>query len=100
MFVRIVKMHFKETKISAFITHFNSVRDRVRNQPGCHSLQLLQDKDNPNIFFTYSTWEAPENLDTYRKSEFFKQVWQETKQLFEEKPEAWSVQEVKSDIHY
>ena len=96
MFTRIVKMQFKEDKVSEFINHFNKVRDRVRNQPGCHSLQLLQDQNKPEIFFTYSTWEEIQDLENYRKSDFFGQVWQETKQLFDGKPEAWSVQEIKS----
>ncbi len=96
MFTRIVKMQFKEDKVTAFINHFNQVRDRVRNQPGCLSLQLLQDQHKPEVFFTYSTWEKVQDLENYRKSDFFGQVWQETKQLFDGKPEAWSVQEVKA----
>ncbi len=94
MFTRIVKMHFKSRKINDFIQHFDSIKEKIRNQPGCRSVILLQDKSNPNIFFTYSIWEKESDLETYRKSEFFREVWQEAKQLFDEKPEAWSVNEL------
>ena len=87
-------MRFQKDKIVAFVQHFNELREQVRNQPGCHSLQLLQDEQDPRIFFTYSTWAQQSDLDTYRKSDFFASVWKETKQMFEGKPEAWSVQEI------
>jgi len=33
-FVRIVKMEFQEDKIDEFLTNFNSVKNKIRNQPG------------------------------------------------------------------
>ena len=36
-------------------------------------------------------WESEEDLENYRKSELFTEVWDFTKQLFNDKPEAWSV---------
>lgn len=91
MFTRIVKMEFKPEKVSDFIANFEKNKKEVRNQQGCHSLALYQDKNNPNIFFTYSTWETDADLDRYRNSDFFKGVWSFTKQLFNAKPMAWSV---------
>jgi quinol monooxygenase YgiN len=94
MFTRIVKMRFKDDKVTDFVTHFNSVREKVRNQQGCRSLLLYQDKNDSNTFFTYSTWEDESDLERYRKSDFFNEIWQETKQLFDGKPMAWSVDEI------
>jgi len=94
MFTRIVKMKFKQEKVPFFINHFNSVKEKVRNQPGCRSVILLQDKADATLFFTYSIWEKDSDLNNYRNSDFFKGVWQETKQLFDGKPEAWSVDEL------
>ena len=96
MFTRIVKMYFKSKNIVEFVQHFDSIKEKIRNQPGCRSVILYQDKSDPNIFFTYSIWENESDLETYRKSEFFKGVWQQAKQFFEKKPEAWSVDEIVS----
>jgi len=96
MFTRIVKMRFKQEKVAAFKAHFESVRERVENQPGCSLVILYQDKKDTNLFFTYSIWDKDSDLNTYRNSDFFKDVWQETKQLFDGKPEAWSINEIPS----
>ena len=94
MFTRIVKMKFKEENVQDFVTHFNSVKEKVRNQPGCKKVVLFQDKKDSSIFFTYSIWEEESDLERYRKSDFFAGVWKETKQLFDAKPEAWSIAEL------
>ena len=90
-FVRIVKMEFQEDKINDFIANFNSVKNKIRNQPGNRLLELYQDKQNKNIFFTYSYWENETDLENYKKTELFNQVWARTKVLFNAKPQAWSV---------
>ena len=54
-------------------------------------LELYQDKTNPELFFTYSYWEREEDLENYRNSALFKNVWAKTKVLFNDKPQAWSV---------
>ena len=94
MFTRIVKMKFKADKVAHFISHFHSVKEKVRSQKGCQSVLLLQDQHDSTLFFTYSVWNSASDLERYRKSDFFKGVWQETKKLFDAKPEAWSVDEL------
>lgn len=94
MIVRIVKMQFKPEEIQNFVEHFESIREKVRFQPGCHKVKLLQDFNNPGVFFTYSHWESEEDLNNYRNTEFFKEVWLATKKMFDAKPEAWSVHEI------
>jgi autoinducer 2-degrading protein len=96
MFVRIVKMSFHEDKIPAFMENFDSVKDKIRNAPGNRFLELYQDKDNKSIFFTYSYWETEADLENYRQSELFNTVWSFTKTLFNDKPEAWSVDKLVS----
>ncbi|OIQ16624.1 MAG: antibiotic biosynthesis monooxygenase [Flavobacterium sp. MedPE-SWcel] len=91
MFVRIVKLSFQEDKIDAFLNNFEEVKQHIRNYPGNRFLELYRDKNNPSIFFTYSYWESEEDLENYRKSELFTEVWAFTKKLFNDKPEAWSV---------
>ena len=91
MFVRIVKMSFHEDKIDAFLSNFEAIKHHIRNFPGNRFLELYRDRDDPTIFFTYSYWENEDDLENYRKSELFNEVWAFTKQLFKAKAEAWSV---------
>ena len=91
MFVRIVKLTFKKENIASFEQIFEESKKLIINVEGCTFLELLQDKDHPNIFFTYSYWQTEENLDNYRNSELFKSIWGQTKALFAERAEAWSV---------
>jgi len=91
MFVRIVKMSFQEDKIDAFLNNFEEVKQHIRNFPGNRFLELYRDRNHPNIFFTYSYWEREEDLENYRQSELFGEVWSFTKKLFNDKPQAWSV---------
>ena len=94
MLVRIVKLSFHPDKIPAFLENFELVKNQIRNFPGNRLLELYQDKTNASIFFTYSYWESEEDLENYRKSELFTEVWDFTKKLFNDKPEAWSVDKV------
>jgi len=91
MFVRIVKMSFHEDKIDDFLVNFHEVKDKIRNFEGNNFLELYQDKNNKSVFFTYSIWQNEEDLENYRHSDLFKEVWSYTKQFFNAKPEAWSV---------
>ena len=96
MFIRIVKMSFHEENIPKFMENFNLIKEKIRNSPGNRYLELYQDKNNPEIFFTYSYWETEADLENYRNSELFYDVWQFTKKLFNDKPEAWSVDKLVS----
>ncbi len=96
MFIRIVKMSFHEENIPAFLENFEKMKGHIRNAPGNRFLELYQDKNNAGIFFTYSFWETEDDLENYRKSALFDEVWTFTKQLFNDKPEAWSVNKLVS----
>lgn len=92
MIVRIVKMSFHSKYIEEFSAMFHEKKEYIRASNGCKLLELYQDKKNPEIFFTYSYWEKEEDLEYYRNSELFKNVWIQTKKYFNEKPLAWSVE--------
>ena len=91
MIKRFVKMTFKPEYIEDFKEVFNNSKEFIAAMEGCSYVELLQDIDNPTIFFTFSIWENPTYLEAYRQSELFKNVWAKTKILFGDKPEAWSV---------
>lgn len=94
MFVRIVKMSFAADNIDTFLNNFHSNKDKIRAFKGCELLELLRDKTNPNVFFTYSYWNSEADLEQYRQSDLFKTVWANTKALFNDKPQAWSVDKI------
>ena len=91
MFVRIVKMSFSTKNIDKFLKMFEEKKELIRNSDGCKLLELYQDKNNPEIFFTYSYWENDSDLENYKNSELFTTVWAKTKTFFNDKPQAWSV---------
>lgn len=94
MIIRIVKMTFKAEFVDEFLANFEPRKERIRNFEGCHYLQVLRDKNNPNIIFSHSFWESEEALNKYRHSDFFNETWTFTKARFGAKPEAWSLEEL------
>jgi heme-degrading monooxygenase HmoA len=91
MLIRIVKLGFHPEHIPAFLENFELMKTKIRNAPGNRFLELYQDKNDTTIFFTYSHWETEQDLENYRNSELFYDIWTFTKKLFNIKPEAWSV---------
>ncbi len=91
MITRIVKMTFKQEDIDSFLEIFKVSKHKILAFDGCHHLQLLNDKTNPCIFFTFSIWDSEAHLAQYRASELFETTWAKTKKLFASKPEAWTL---------
>jgi quinol monooxygenase YgiN len=85
-----VKLQFRETEIATFIRIFNENKLNVSNFNGCLGMRLLNDLQNPPIFYTYSQWESEDALNNYRKSTIFNTVWISIKPLFELPAEACS----------
>ena len=92
--VRVVKMTFRDDAVDLFKALFESRKQQIRSFEGCTHLELWQDRLHPHTFFTYSHWINAEALDAYRHSAFFEDTWNQTKQLFAARPEAWSVNPV------
>lgn len=84
-------MTFVPEKAKDFIKIFEESKDKISAFNGCTHLELLNDIQNKNIFFTYSRWVSEKHLNDYRNSELFRLTWEKTKILFAGKPEAWSV---------
>jgi hypothetical protein len=86
-----VKMTFQKDRIADFLVIFEESKNLIRNFPGCQHLELLHLEGQPEVMFTFSLWDGPEALESYRQSELFRNTWSKTKVLFSEKPEAWSM---------
>lgn len=91
MLVRIVKLTLKKEHIADFEALFENHKKRIVQVKGCTFLELLQDVDNEHIFFTHSYWNGSADLENYRRSEYFGEVWKSAKALFSDKAEAWSL---------
>ena len=94
MLIRIVKMSFKPEQAAHFLQLFNQRRHLIAGFAGCRGVELLRDIDNPDIFFTYSRWDNETHLNLYRESDLFKEVWSTVKPWFNDKPQAWSVNQL------
>jgi (4S)-4-hydroxy-5-phosphonooxypentane-2,3-dione isomerase len=91
MFTRVVKLVISPGRESEFLQTFEASREDIRNFEGCAALRLYRDRKYSNIFFTYSIWESAESLEKYRNSHLFRSTWKETKELFADRPDAWSL---------
>lgn len=83
-------MTFQKEKVGDFLNLFSQSKTRIRNFPGCKRLELHIDHNKENIFSTYSVWEDETTLDNYRNSDLFKDIWGQTKLLFDKHPVASS----------
>ena len=93
MIVRIVRMEFLPEKVSEFLELFQSTREQIRNFPGVEKLEFYRDASAGNVYYTLSHWRSTGDLEKYRKSELFGNVWGKTRVLFSEKAQAFSLVE-------
>jgi quinol monooxygenase YgiN len=91
MIIRIVKLTFKENGAEEFLRLFNERKHDIRHYDGCLHLEVWREEGKPNVLFTYSHWESEEALNGYRYSDFFRDTWSQSKPLFAERAQAWSV---------
>lgn len=93
MITRIVKLSFRPESTTEFLSIFEAKKDALKQSEGCLNLQLFNHIGQKNTYFTISHWKSESDLERYRQSELFKEVWANVKPLFAEKAEAWSLQE-------
>ncbi|AZQ44321.1 putative quinol monooxygenase [Nonlabens ponticola] len=94
MITRIVKMHFEQDKVEDFKTMFDEIKDDIRKQTGCSLLELYQDAHDETVFFTYSYWNTENDLNNYRHSSLFKEIWPKTKAMFSQPASANTVNKI------
>ncbi|MCO6485665.1 MAG: antibiotic biosynthesis monooxygenase [Saprospiraceae bacterium] len=91
---RLVCMTFRHEEVETFLSFFQEVGGRIRQQPGCMYLALWRDRFDRRVLFTHSRWATLESLEAYRESTLFKETWAWTRGLFAEKARAWSLDEM------
>jgi len=92
MIIRIVRMHFKEESIETFLEIFQKHKSAIRKVKGCTHLELLKDVNHPNVYTTLSHWKNASDLEAYRNSDLFKEVWGKVKPLFTTHAQAFSLE--------
>jgi quinol monooxygenase YgiN len=93
MITRIVKLTVADAHIEAFRATFSNNHSRIEGFPGCIEVKLVTDIHHPNTHFTISTWHTETDLENYRQSEIFQEIWSTVKPWFSGKPEAWSTEQ-------
>ena len=85
-----VRLTFSPEKVDAFDALYTLFEPRIQARPGCHMVRAMKVPGHPCQRATLSFWETQEDLDAYRKSTLFGEVWPATKALFAAPPEAQS----------
>ena len=93
MIVRFVKLELQSEHIADFKRFIEGEKREIITFEGCSFLEVLQDINNKNLFFSCSHWESEEALNRYRDSAFFRGNWKQVKQWFAAKAEAWSLKQ-------
>lgn len=94
MITRIVKLTLTPTHYLEFIELYADAQKTIKGFEGCIELGLFKDVQQPNVVFTLSKWQDEKDLNHYRFSDFFKQIWTTVKPMFAAKAEAWSLEEI------
>jgi len=92
MIVRFVKLEIQNQHIDDFKKLTSGEKEEIEAFEGCSFLEILQDVNNKELFFSHSHWQSEDALNKYRDSAFFRGNWKQVKQWFSAKPEAWSLQ--------
>jgi heme-degrading monooxygenase HmoA len=80
-----------------FMEIFNQVRQEIKSQKGCLSLELLRSTENGLLnLWTISLWHSADDLETYRNSALFRKTWFAIKPLFAGKAQAWTLTSIDS----
>ena len=95
MITRIVKMVIKPEEVSSFVKHREKFTNKIRSFKGCVSHDFLKDKNVNNTFFSYSTWDSEQSIDTFRHSELFQSLKEINNRYYLKAEQAWTVENIK-----
>ena len=90
MLIRIVRLTLHPNATQSFHGLFAEIAPKIRQLQGCHRLELWTDRTAANIVATYSEWESESSLNSYRKSDLFREAWAQVKPFFVAPAEARS----------
>ncbi len=91
--VRWVQLTVDPAQLDAFLHLFKTYQSQIQNFPGCRSVELLEGPETGQ-FFTLSRWSAESDLENYRTSPLFAEIWPPVKATFIAPARAWTVRPV------
>lgn len=91
MITRLVKLSLQPGKASEFETIFYQTQSLIESFEGCQKTNLFKVAGTQSQYFTISYWHSEKDLENYRDSTLFKNVWARVKPLFSEKAEAYTL---------
>jgi|GEM_PF-318193 heme-degrading monooxygenase HmoA len=91
--LRWVQLTVDPAQHAVFLHLFKTYQSRIQNFPGCRSVELLEGSETGQ-FFTLSRWSAESDLENYRTSPLFAEIWPPVKATFSAPARAWTVRPV------
>jgi len=93
MMTRFVRLSFQVEHREAFLEIFAKHKISIQDFEGLQEIKLLEEMENPGVFFTHSIWDSHVCLENYRDSAYFRKIWSTIKPWFNERAQAWSLEE-------
>lgn len=100
MILRVVKMNVDEEKRDAFELFMKNLREEKLKLAGCLHFDYFHEKNNKNIFYSYTIWESEKYLKQYKKTDLFIEVVSTLKKLCTEEPKAWTIENVFKEVNH
>ena len=94
MITRLVKLSLQPEKAESFESIFYQTQSLIESFEGCQQTNLFKVAGTPYQYFTISYWQTEQDLENYRQSTLFKNVWAQVKPLFSAKAEAFTLEGV------
>ncbi len=70
----VAKGFFYEGKVNEAIELYNELVQKSRNEKGCISYNLFQDKEDETILTVIEEWEGEDVLELHKNTEHFKRI--------------------------
>jgi quinol monooxygenase YgiN len=94
MITRIIKFKIDPVNTDDFKQFIALIRKDFSSIKGCKNIEILNDKEDKDVYFMYTIWETESMLNKYRKSELNKTLWTNLNQWSVKEPQAWTVENV------
>lgn len=94
MILRIVKMEVDDTRIDFFENFMNNLSEEKLTLEGCLHHDFFCEKDNRNMYYSYTIWQSEKFLNKYKKTDLFKEVTRTLRHICIKEPIAWTVENV------
>ncbi|MBE9467115.1 MAG: antibiotic biosynthesis monooxygenase [Bacteroidetes bacterium] len=94
MITRIIKFRIAPANTDVFKQFIALIKKDFSTIKGCKNREILNDKEDKDVYFMYTIWESEFKLNQYRKSELNKTLWTKLNQWSVKEPQAWTVENV------